>query len=85
MVIAQAHDAGAEADVTGAACGGGDKYLGRGYGLPASAVMLADPGFVEPEVVQPLDQLQISLQGQCRVLTHPVKGGHKRPEGHVIG
>ena len=46
VVVGQAGDAGAEADVPGALGGGGDDQLGRGDDLPAGGVMLADPGLV---------------------------------------
>ena len=84
-VVGQADYASAEANVAGAARGGSDKYFRRGDGFPAPTVVLTDPGFIESKIVQPLDQLQVSFQGQGRVLTYAVKGSHKSPKGHVVG
>ncbi|HYW86507.1 MAG TPA: hypothetical protein VFB50_01955 [Chloroflexota bacterium] len=39
----------------------GQEQLGRGDVLPAGAVVLTDPDFVERELVQPGEQLQITL------------------------
>jgi len=57
VVIGQADDASAQANMAGATCGGGNKHFRRGDSLPAAAVVLADPRFIESQVVQPLDQL----------------------------
>jgi hypothetical protein len=84
VVIGQADCASAQANMAGATCGGGNKHFRRGDSLPAPAVVLADPRFIESQVVQPLDQLSISFQGQGRVLAHSVKGSHECPEGHVV-
>ena len=82
VVIGQAHHAGAQPDVAGATGGRGDEHLRRSDGLPARAVVLADVGLVEPQHVQPFQQLQVPLQGQGRVLPHPVEGGQENPELH---
>ena len=84
MVVGQTDYAGTQADVAGPASCGGDEYLGRCNSLPAPAVVLADPGFVESQIIQPFDQLKVTLQGQGGVLTYPVKRGHKGPERHVV-
>jgi hypothetical protein len=46
-VIGQADDASAQANMAGATCGGGNKHFRRGDRLPAAAVVLADPRFIE--------------------------------------
>jgi hypothetical protein len=79
-VIGQADNASAQANLAGATCGGGNKHFRRGDSLPAPAVVFADPRFIESQVVQPLDQLSISLQGQGRVLAHSVNGAMNVPK-----
>ena len=83
VVIGQAYDARAQLDVPGALGGGGDEELRRGDGLPAGAVVLADPRLVKAEVVQPLNQLQVPLQAQSRVLAEPVEGRKEDTEFHA--
>ena len=80
VVVRQRDDAGAELDVLRALRGDADEHLRRGDDLPAGAVVLADPGLVEAEVVEPLQQLQVALQGQRRVLAELVEGSHERTE-----
>ena len=60
----RAEDAGTQLDMPRALGGRGDEHLGRGDRLPPGAMVLANPGFIEPEVVEPLDKLQVALQGQ---------------------
>ena len=76
----QRRDAGAEADVLGALRGGGDEDLGRGDDLVAGRVVLAEPGLVEAEVVEVLDQLEVALERQRRVLADRVERGQEDPE-----
>ena len=85
MMIGQADDAGAEAEIAGALGGGGDKDFRGGDGFPPGAVVFADIGCVKAQGIQPLQQFQVPLQGQGRVFPGPVKGGHKDPELHPGG
>src|ERR1700741_2997981 len=53
VVVRQRDDACAEPDVLGAFGNRGDKQLRRGDGFESRRVMLADPGLVVPEPVEP--------------------------------
>ena len=77
VVVWQADDAGAEADVAGAFGRRGHEHLGRGDGFPAGAVVLADPGLVVAEVVEPLEQLEVAFQSQGGILAEPVEGSQE--------
>ena len=80
VVVGQRRDAGAEPDVPGALRGGGDEDLGRGDDLVAGGVVLAEPGLVEAELVEVLDQLQVAFEGEGGVLAHRVERGQEDPE-----
>ena len=80
VVVGQRRDAGAEADVLGALRRGGDEDLGRGDDLVPGGVVLAEPGLVEAERVEVLDQLQVALERQRRVLAHGMERGQEDPE-----
>src|SRR5262249_19635066 len=82
-VVGKGRDAGAEPDGAGALGRGGDEPLGRGDDLVAGRVVLADPGLVVAELVQPLDQLEVAAQRQVGVLVHRVEGGHEDPEAQA--
>ena len=82
VVVGDADDAGAQLDVLGAVGGHADEDFRRGDGLPAGAVMLADPGLIEAQVVQPLHQFQVAVQGQGWIFAHPVERPHENPELH---
>ena len=71
VVVADADHAGAELDVAGPLGGGGDEDLRRGDDLGAGRVVLADPRLVEAEPVEVLDQLEVALERQRRVLARP--------------
>ena len=85
VVVGQADHAGAEFDVLGAVGGDADENLRGGDDFPAGAVVFADPGFVEAEVVQPLDEFQVAFQGQGGVFAGPVERAHKDAELHTVG
>ena len=85
MVIGKADDAGAQLDVLGAVGGDADEDFRRGDNFPAGAVMLANPGFVKAEVVEPLHQLQVAFQGKGRVFAGPVERAHKDAKLHAVG
>ena len=59
-----------------------DEDLGRGDQLPARRVVLADPHLVVAEVVEPLDQLHVAVQGERGVLADPVEGRQEDAELH---
>ena len=77
------YHAGAEPDVAGPLGGGGDEDLGRGDQLPAGRVVLADPGLVVAELIEPLDQLQVAVNRQRGILAHAVKRRHEDAEVHA--
>ena len=77
VVVREADDAGAELDVPGALGGGGDEEFGRGDGFPAGAVVLADPGFVIAQVIQPLEGFKVALEAEGGVFAEPVEGGQE--------
>ena len=83
VVVGQAGDAGAEHDVPGALGGGGDEDLGRGDQLPAGRVVLADPGLVVAELVEPGDELEVAREGQGRVVAHAVEGREEDAEAQA--
>ena len=80
VVVRQRVDAGAELDVLGALGGGGDEHLGRGDRLEAAGVVLADPRLVEAEAVEVLDQLEVALHAERRVLPDRVHRRQEDPE-----
>ena len=82
VMVRQAHDAGAQFDVTGPLGRGGDEDLRRGDDFPSRRMVLADPGFIETQGVHPVDQLQVAVQGQCWVLSDPMKRPHEGTEFH---
>ena len=73
VVIGQAGDAGAQTDVARALDGGADEDFRRRDGLPAGGMMLADPGFVVAQLVDPLDQLHVARHRERRVLAHAME------------
>ena len=85
VVVGEADDAGAELDVAGAFGGGGDEEFGRGDGLPAGAVVFADPGFVVAQMVEPLEGFKVALEAEGGVFAEPVEGGQKDSELHAWG
>ena len=84
VVIRQRRHAGAEADVLRALGRGGDEDLGGGDDLVSSRMVLAEPGLIEPELIQMLDQLQIALEGQRRILADRVERGQENAEIQAI-
>jgi hypothetical protein len=47
-------------------------------------MMLADPRFVVPELVEPLDQLKVSVERERRVLVWTVEGGQEDAKSHEL-
>jgi hypothetical protein len=84
VVIAHRHHTGAQLDVAGALGGRRDEDLRRGDDLAAGRVVLTDPGLVVAELVEVLDQVEISLQRPRRVLSGRVERGHEDPESQSV-
>ena len=82
VVVGQARDARAQHDVARALGGGRDHDLGGGDQLPPRRVVLADPDLVVAQVVEPLDQLHVSIDGERGVFADPVERGEKDSELH---
>ena len=61
VVIGQQEAAGAEADVFGLQERLRQQQVGRGMRLPGRGVVLADPGFLVAELVEPAQHLQIPV------------------------
>jgi hypothetical protein len=82
VVVGQGVHTRSELDVAGALGGDGDEHLGRGDDLEPRRVVLADPRLVEAEAVEVLDQLQVALERQRRVLADGVERGEEDAEAH---
>jgi hypothetical protein len=63
VVIRQADHPGAELDVAGAVRRHGDEQFRGRNDLPPRAMVLADPGLVIAQGVQPLDEFQVAIHG----------------------
>src|SRR5262249_42965476 len=74
MVIGQREHAGTEHDALGPRRGAGNEEIGRAVNLEAAGMMLADPGLGEAELLQILDQPEIALHQERRVLVGRGKG-----------
>ena len=83
-MVGEADNAGAQPDMAGALCGGGNEQLRGRDGFPAGAVMLANPGFVITQIVQPLHQFQIPVNGQSWVFADSVKRPQEYAEFHAL-
>jgi len=79
VVVGKRHESHPEPDVLRSLGGGGDADLGRVDRLQPGGVVLADPGFVEAEVVEELAQLQVSLECERRFSRSEWKGARKTP------
>ena len=64
--------------------GGGDEDLGAGDDLGAGGVVLADPRLVVAELVEVNDQVEVTFQGQGRVLAGRVERRHEDSETKTI-
>ena len=61
MMIGQQETAGADADVLGLQQRLRDQQVGRGMRLPGCGVMLADPGLLVAELIEPAQHLQVPV------------------------
>jgi hypothetical protein len=82
VVIRQRVHAAAEANVLRARRGGRDEHLGRSDDLVAAGVVLADPRLVEAEPIEMLEQLEVALEREGRILPGWVKRCHEKAEAH---
>ncbi len=88
MVVRQRRHAGTEADVLRALRHRGDEQLRAACDFPATGMMLADPGFIEAELVEPDNAIHILFEGECGMLFRRRVGSDKRAEaqagfGHI--
>src|SRR4030095_15366890 len=74
VVVGQRYHPGAESDVPRPLSGGGDEELGRGDDLVTRGMVLAHPGLVVAEAVEVLDELEVTLDGERRILVHGMEG-----------
>ena len=84
MMVRQAGHARAEANVARTLDQGADEHFRRGDGLPAGRMMLADPGLVVAELIEPFDQLHVARHGERRVLADPMEGCEKDAERQAL-
>ena len=82
MMIRQADNPGAQFDLLRPLRRRSDEHLRRRDDLPPGAVVLADPGFVIAQLVQPLDQLNVPSDGQGGIFANPVEGPQKDSKLH---
>ena len=61
MMIGQQEAAGPDADVLGLQQGLRDQQVRRGMGFPGRGVMLADPGLLIAELVEPAQDLEVPV------------------------
>ena len=80
VVIGERAHAGAQLDAAGALRRHRDEHLGRRDELVAGGVVLADPRLVEAELVEPLDELEIAVEGEGGVLARGVERREEDPE-----
>ncbi len=74
------HHPGAESDVLGALRGHGQEHLRSGDRLPTGRVMLANPRLGVPEPVEMGDEVEVALQGRCRIFAGMVQRLEKEAE-----
>jgi hypothetical protein len=61
-----------------------DEHFGRGDDLVTAGVVLADPHLVEAETIEVLDQVEVALECERRVLPCRVEGRHEEAESHRV-
>jgi hypothetical protein len=86
VVVGQRQHPGAELDVLRLRRRVGDEEHVVGDDLAPARVVLADPRLVEAEPVEVLDELDVALQRERRVLPHgQVVRGVEDAETHAVG
>jgi hypothetical protein len=83
VVVRQRNDAGAEADVSGTLGGESDEDLGRADDLEPRRMVLADPGLVKAELVQPRHQFEVALEALGGVLLVRMERRQKDPVAEI--
>ena len=83
MVVRERDHPGPEPDAPRALGRRGDEDLRAGDDLEAAGMVLADPRFVIIEPVEPLDELEVALDREHRVLVEGVKGREKNAKPNV--
>ena len=84
VVVRHRQHAAAEADGPGAFERGGAEEQRVGDDLGAAGVVLAHPHLVEAQLVEVLDQLQVTVQGRVRVVVVVVERRHEDAELHAV-
>src|SRR5438552_10191728 len=82
MVVRQRADAAAQPDVLRAFGRGGDEHFRRRDDLVATRMVFADPHFVEAELVEVLDEVEVALERERRILPGRMEGCHEKAEAH---
>src|SRR5262249_27589288 len=80
MMVGQADDTSAKFDMARTLSGSSNKDFRRSNGFPASAVVLANPCLIKVEIIEPLQQFQVTLNSQGGVFTKRVERGHENAE-----
>ena len=80
VVVRQAQHSGAQLDVLGPLGSGPYEDFRRRDGLPTRTVVFADPRLIEPQLVQPFDQLHVPIQRQGRIFPQPMEWRHEYSE-----
>ena len=83
VVVRQRHDAGAEPDMPGALRRRGNEHFRAGDQLEAAGMVLADPRLVIIQPVEMLEQFEIALDRQGRVLVVVVKRREKNAAAQI--
>ena len=63
--------------------GHGQRHFRRRMGLPAARMMLANKGFVEPQLFGIVDEADIALERQRRIFRGVMARHHKKREFHL--
>ena len=71
--------------MAGAVCGDSYEDFRRGNRLPSCAVVLSDPSFVIPKVVEPLYQLEVAVYRQSGIFAYTMERPEEDSEFHSFG
>src|SRR5262249_52895693 len=84
MMIGQQEAAGAETDIFGLQESLREDEIGRGMRLPGRGVMLADPGLLIAELVEPAQRLQVPVLAFLQTAFRRMRGHRKISEFHGL-
>ena len=84
VVVGQRDHPGSELDPLCTLGCRSDEDVGSGNRLVAVGVVLSDPRLVVAELIEPVDQLEIAVDRQRRVVRRIVEGPDERPESHWL-